>query len=234
MKSTILHRLLAGLLLAALGSAAFPGSVYAQSAATGTVEGRVFNSRTGQYLENARVTIDGTPIETFTDAGGEYKLYNVPAGSLTVRAYFTSLDAQSEALTVTSGQAVRRDFDLAPLPSGAGRDGETVKLSKFVVSTSKQMDAAAIAINEQRVAANIKTVVSADEFGSVVENDIGEILKFIPGITMDYNGGEARRVSIDGVSPEYVPVTVGGFNLANANQNNTNRAAALDRFEPAR
>ncbi|MFM8532160.1 MAG: TonB-dependent receptor domain-containing protein, partial [Acidimicrobiia bacterium] len=103
-----------------------------------------------------------------------------------------------------------------------------IKLSEFVVITSRQMDAAALAINEQRYSPNIKTVIAADEFGAVVENDIGEVLKFVPGITMDYNAGDARRVSMDGVSSDYLPVTVGGFNLANANQGGTNRAAALD------
>ncbi|MSU48389.1 MAG: hypothetical protein EXS37_04730 [Opitutus sp.] len=207
---------------------ALPGSAPAQSTATGGIEGRVFNSRTDQYLEKARVTIDGTLLETFTNVGGDYQFYNVPAGPVTVRAYYTGLDALGEAAVVAPGQVVRRDFDLAARSEKSGPGAGPIKLDKFVVSTSKQMDAAALAINEQRFARNIKTVVASDEFGSVVENDPGEVLKFIPGITMDYNGGEARRVSMDGVSSDYVPVTMGGFNIANTNQQGTNRAAALD------
>ncbi len=214
--------------LSVLLFAALPGAARAQANETGRIEGRVFNSRTGQYLENARISIDGTSLLVFTDAGGEYEVFNVPAGPVVVRASFTSLEAQTETLMVKAGAAVRRDFDLGSSPRTSGPTPGVVKLSQFIVGASKQMDAAAIAINEQRFAANIKTVIAADEFGAVVENDIGEILKFVPGITMDYNGGDARRISMDGVSSDYVPVTIGGFNLANANQNGTNRAAALD------
>ena len=151
-----LHRLLAGWLLSA-GLAALPCSTDAQVAATGGIDGRVFNSQTGQYLENARITIEGTQVETFTDAGGEYKFYHVPAGPVTVRAYFTSLAAQVEALTVTPGATLRRDFDLASLQGKGPSDTRPIKLSEFVVSTSKQMAGATIAINEQRVAAISRT-----------------------------------------------------------------------------
>lgn len=215
--------------VAAFLLASWPGAdIHAQGSATGRIAGRVFNSRTGQYLENARISIDGTALAVFTDAGGEYEFFAVPTGSVVLRASFTSMEAKTEGLTIASGETVRRDFDLGSASATAGPVPGVVRLSQFVVGASKQMDAAAIAINEQRYAANIKTVIAADEFGSVVENDIGEILKFVPGITMDYNGGDARRISMDGVSSDYVPVTIGGFNLANANQNGTNRAAALD------
>ncbi len=222
-----LRRCLAlGLLAGAV--VALPCSPAAQTVATGGIDGRVFNSRTDQNLEKARITITGTQLETFTNAGGEYRFYNVPAGPVTVRAYFTGLDVQEEAVVVIAGRSARRDIDLAARLEKSGPGAGPIKLDKFVVNTSKEMDAAALAINEQRFARNIKTVVAADEFGSIVENDPGEVLKFIPGITMDYNGGEARRVSMDGVSSDYVPVTMGGFNIANTNQQGTNRAAALD------
>jgi len=55
------------------------------------------------------------------------------------------------------------------------------------------MDGAAIAINEQRFAANIINVVSADEFGFVAEGNVGDFLKLLPGVTIDYGGGDARH-----------------------------------------
>jgi hypothetical protein len=216
----------ARLLAMVLFSLALPAG--AQTAATGTIEGRVINSRAGEYLENVRVSIEGLLRETFTASDGGYRLYDVPAGRTTVRASYTGAPSQIAEIMVTAGQTLQRDFDLAGTPGKPSTDPNVIKLGEFVVSTSRQMEAAALAINEQRYAPNIKTVIAADEFGAVVENDIGEVLKFVPGITMDYNAGDARRVSMDGVSSDYVPVTVGGFNLANANQSGTNRAAALD------
>src|SRR5689334_6247450 len=94
MNSSLIPRLGAfRLLVGILFAAAIP--VFAQTAATGTVEGRVSNPANSTYLENARVTIDGTGLETFTDPTGVYRFTDVPAGSRTVRVLFTGYEAQS-------------------------------------------------------------------------------------------------------------------------------------------
>jgi len=107
-----------------------------------------------------------------------------------------------------------------------------VSLDKYVVSTSKEMDGAAIAINEQRFAPNIVNVVAADEFGSMAEGNVAEFMKFLPGITMNVGeSGDANTVSINGVPSANVPITIGGFDLASANQyfgSGTGREVNLD------
>lgn len=190
------------------------GNLLAQAANTGSIEGRVFDAARGEYLENARITVEGTSIEAFTDAGGFYQLGRVPAGEVKVRAFFTGLVAPTEAVRVTAGQATTKDFALARPGQPGAASGDPVKLSEFVVATSKEMDAAAIAINEQRVAPNIKSVVAADEFGTIVDGTPGEAIKFLPGVILNYSAGEAREVSINGVPTASVPVTIGGFDLA--------------------
>jgi iron complex outermembrane receptor protein len=93
------------------------------------------------------------------------------------------------------------------------------------------MSAAAFAINEQRFAPNMKNVVATDEYGDITEGNIAEFLKFLPGINIDYAGGNARDVSIDGVPGDYVPVTIDGFSLASAvggGAGGTNRSVGLD------
>lgn len=202
-----LQRLALGLLTASLGAVLCSAS--AQTTGTGTIEGRVFNPRNGEYIENARVAIEGAPaLETFTDSDGRYRLGSVSAGTVKLRVFFTGSNAQSELVTVAAGATVQHDFNLAA--------DETVKLARFVVSSSKEMDAAAIAINEQRYAANVKAVASTDEFGGVSEGSVGEFLRFMPGITMDYGSGAAREISINGAPSANVPVTIGGFPLASS------------------
>jgi hypothetical protein len=61
----------------------------AQSPATGIVEGRVSNPATGENIELVRITVEGTKLETFTDADGQYRLAGVPAGTVRVRAFRT-------------------------------------------------------------------------------------------------------------------------------------------------
>lgn len=204
----------------------FSPVVPAQSPSTGIIEGRVLNSQTGEYLSNARLTVDGTRLETFSDADGDYRLTNVPAGSARLTAFFTGLPPQTSAVTVTGGQRVRHDVKFAPdaAPTSPG----VVKLEQMVVETSREMGAAALAINEQRFAANMKEVVSTEEFGNVAEGNPAEFLKFLPGVTIDYTGGNARDISINGVPSANVPVTVDGFNVATAANLGTGRAVQSD------
>src|SRR5688500_3184223 len=212
-------RMLFALSLASLGIS----SAIAQSTATGSIEGRVLDSTRGGYLENARVTIEGTGLETFTDAGGYFVLGNVPAGSAKVRVFFTGLSAVTVPVQVTAGQTTTKDVTLSDASGMRVGIGETVRLSEFVVSRAQEMDGAAIAINEQRVATNIKNVVTADEFGTIVDGTPGEAIKFLPGVMLTYSAGEAREVSINGVPTANVPVTVGGFDLASNAGGSTGR-----------
>src|SRR5690349_20441305 len=97
------------------GFCLFGAAAGAQSA-TGTIEGRVFNTTTGDYIEHARITVEGTTIEAFTDSGGQFRLTNVPAGEARVRVFFTGFEPQVESVPVSAGAAAHRDVNLGNGP----------------------------------------------------------------------------------------------------------------------
>ena len=154
--------------------------------ATGMVEGRVADRAAGTYLGNARVTIGGT-LETFTDAFGYYRFAVVPAGTVKVRAFYTGFAPQEKDVTVTGGQRATVDFALG----GQGRDNSDpnapVQLDAFVVASTRDMSAAALAVNEQRFTQNIKTVVATESFGDVADGNVGEFVKFLPGVSLGFS-----------------------------------------------
>ena len=219
-------------LLALLGLWLAAGAPLAAQAAAGSIEGRVTNPATGTIVERARITVEGSTLETFSDADGYYRLLNVPAGPAQLRASFTGFPPATATVSVSAGATAQRDFELAPFGTrGAVAEGATVKLDEFIVATSREMSGAALAINEQRYAANMKNVVATDEFGDIAEGNVAEFLKFLPGVNIDYAGGNAREVSIDGVPGDYVPVTIDGFSLASAvggGAGGTSRSVGLD------
>lgn len=203
----------------------------ASTVSSGTVEGRVQNPVTGAYLDGARLTVQGTTLESFSDADGNYRLTRVPAGAARVTAFYTGFPAVTHEVIVTPGQVTRHDIHLSTSPGGAGPVGAVVRMGEFVVNSSRQMDAAALAINEQRFASNIKNVVAAQEFGAIADGNAAEFMKFLPGVTIDYVGGDAREISIDGVPTANVPVTLAGFSFASTAPNNlTGRAAQIGFF----
>jgi TonB-dependent receptor len=186
----------------------------AQSA-TGSIEGRVQNAATATFVAGARVTVDGTALETFTDDAGRFLLAAVPAGDARLRVTFTGAAPSQTTVRVTAGQTATQEISLATLGGAtAPAAGEAIKLAEFVVGESREMSGSAIAINEQRYAANIRNVVSTDEFGAVSEGNVTEFLKYLPGVTIDLSGGDGRTVSIDGAPAENTPITIGGVGLS--------------------
>ena len=87
----------------------------AQSA-TGAIEGRIVHGTTGRYLVNVRLTVDGTTLETFSDELGTYRLAGVPAGQVTLKAFFTGLTPAFTTLVVPAGQTATRDTSSPPPP----------------------------------------------------------------------------------------------------------------------
>ena len=145
----------------------------AQSAA-GTIEGTIVGVSTGATLNNARVAIEGTRLETLTDANGQYRLGNVPAGPVQLRVTYAGMETRTARVTVAAGATARQDFELSiPRDRTTLDDKAVVKLESYVVE-STALSAAAAAVNEQKMAPNIKNVVVLDEIGDLGDgNKIG-------------------------------------------------------------
>lgn len=192
-----------------------PAPAQTTATPTGTVEGRVLNATSGSYLNNARVVVDGTRLEAFTNENGEFRLAGVPAGPVKIVALFTGLQAQAATVALAPGQVLTQEFALSR-DGGDAKDGAVVKLNQFVVASNREMNAADIANNEQRYAANIKNVVDADAFGDAGEGNLGEFLKFVPGVTVNYSSFDARTISVRGMPAHTTPILVDGNPFASA------------------
>ncbi len=213
---------------------AAPCALQAQ-AGTGTIEGRVQNIATGAYVNNARVAIDGTTLETFTNPEGEYRLANVAAGAVVVRVTYSGLGATSATVSVAGGRVVQQNFDLALGRSTPGSDKEIVRLDAYVVE-AKELSAQASAINEQRVAPNIKNVVAFEEYGNLSDGNIGEYLKYTPGLSITYGPQTAQLLSIRGMPPNATLVMLDGAEIGSPSADRsfdlaTSAAGNVDRVE---
>jgi iron complex outermembrane receptor protein len=188
---------------------------FAQNAPTGGIHGRVSNISSGAFLNNARVRVSGTGLETFTNSSGEYRFTGVPVGPQTLEAFYTGLPVKTATVTVTAGDVVQHDFALSP-DNFSAEDSDLVMLEAFNVSTNREYDARSIAINEQRFASNLKNVVSTDAFGEVSQGNLGEFMKHIPGVTIEYSGQNASGVQVRGFTSNYTAVTLDGGAVASA------------------
>jgi TonB-linked SusC/RagA family outer membrane protein len=106
-----------GPLLAAALVATLAGPGLAQQP-TGTVAGRVTDKGTGQPLASVQVTISPTTRGALTDRDGRYRIENVPAGTVEIRARFIGYAIGVQTFTLTSGQEATADFVLTANPVG--------------------------------------------------------------------------------------------------------------------
>jgi len=185
----------------------------AEVAGAGVIEGRVLNASTGNYLNNARVALAGSSAEVLTNDNGEYRLVNVPVGDVRLRVSYSGFEGKSVGLQVKSDAVARQDFELR-LPQGqAASERDVVKLERFLVEATT-LSAQAAAINEQKNAPNIKNVVVLDEVGDLGDGNIGEYLKYTPGIAVTFGPQTAGSLSIRGMPASGVVFMMDGAEIS--------------------
>jgi TonB-dependent receptor len=87
---------------------------------------------------------------------------------------------------------------------------------------------------EQRRSMDITTSVSSDIFGDVTDGNVGEFLKYLPGVDVDYVESEARGPRLGGMEAQYVGVSFDGIRTASADANrgggDASRATSFEGF----
>jgi Outer membrane receptor for ferrienterochelin and colicins len=210
-----------------------PTITIAQQAASGTLSGRVMNATNGMYLSNARVSVEGTSLETFTNELGEYTLRNVPAGTATIRVVFTGQEPISAQVTVAEGDTQTKNFAFGAADGAFDPDSGTLTLDPFVVETQRYRTAQEIAVNEERSAVNIKNVVATDSLGHVPGGNIGEFVQFLPGVDISYGGtytneNDASSISVRGFGAEDTAILVDGMPMSSPSPASLSRTVNLD------
>jgi TonB-dependent receptor len=174
------------------------------AAATGTISGSVSNAATGNLLEGAIIEISRLRLTALTDQTGRYVFQDLPAGTHEVVASYTGLDPGRRQVTVRAGERAGHDFDLTS--------------SVYVLDAVKvtgEREGSAAAITARRNAANVKNVVSIDEYGNLPNLNAGELALRLPGVTVGNPGDEVLEgISVRGMGVGLNTVTVDGGLLA--------------------
>ena len=163
------------------------------------IVGTVANSATRQFLTDAEVKILDTNIAVLTDRDGTFAIRNLAPGSYQLEVSYTGLDAERRKVDVVAGQTVRQEFNLT-----AG----IYKLSAFTVAAEAEGNAAAI--NQQKKADFFVQAISTDTLGIVPDGNIGEFLRYVPGIQVNFTNADASTVSMRGQDPEATLFTFDG------------------------
>lgn len=175
----------------------------AENPATGLLKGRILDNENNP-LPGAVVVLDNNTRSALTDADGFYS--------------FTSLESGKHHLKVTY-------LDFAPSSTTIVIKGNEVTQDLVMSDTSRELDEVVVtgvfsgqhrAINTQKNNVNITNVVSADQIGKFPDSNIGDALKRISGINVQYDQGEARFGQVRGTPAEFSSVTLNGSRIPSA------------------
>jgi TonB-dependent receptor len=139
-----------------------------------------------------------------------------------LRVFFTGLDAQEISVVVVAGQTLQQDIGMTS-KQRYGDDAETIQMDEYVVEATKETNAAAIAVNEQRFSRTQMSVVSADQFGTLPDSNPGELMKWLPGVSVEYFANNITGVSVRGLDAANTEITFDGMPMASASTTTTGR-----------
>ena len=216
-KSALVSAIMAALSVCPVAHAQQSAEAIVQDVGTGSLRGRVLNTATGDYVRNAEVRIEGSRSVTYSQEGGHFQLTGIPAGEVTVLVRYTGLQESRSTVHIEAGKANALEVALQA-PSYVAGSGAATDLDMIKVTASR--DGQASAIMERRAAMNAKNVVAADNYGALTMGDVGEFMKSMPGLSLDYTEVDATAVRIGGLDPKYSTFTTDGARMATATSNN--------------
>ncbi len=148
---------------------------------------------------------------TVSDIHGNFEFLNLPTGTYQLTVDYLGYEHYAQSITVSAGQ---KAIEVLLRPSQRSID-EVQVMGDIARGQAK-------ALNQQKNNSNISNIISSDQVGRFPDQNIGDALKRVPGITMQNDQGEARNIIIRGLSPELNAVTLNGDRIPSAEGDNRN------------
>lgn len=178
-------------------------SIQGFSQQAGIIKGRVLDSD-NLSMPGAAIIFESLNKGTITDSYGNYTLTGIPAGTYELTVSYIGYQKGNKQVTVATGKTTVADFTI-----NAG-----IELSEVIISG--QVQGQSKALNTQMNKGNITNIISSDQVGRFPDANIGDALKRIPGINVQYDQGEARFGNIRGTAPQYNSVMINGERIPSA------------------
>lgn len=172
-------------------------------AQTGSITGRVLDKESKDYLTGANVIINGTSLGAASDLEGRFVIRNIPAGEHKITVSYIGYNSVSQDITITANRTLEQDYYLIP----QAIEGQTVTVT---AQAQGQLEA----INQQLTSERISNVVSETRIQELPDFNAAQALSRLPGISTLQSSGEANKIVIRGLAPQYNSVEIEGFRLA--------------------
>ena len=172
------------------------------NAQSGVLSGRIIDE-SKLPLAGASLIIDDVRGTT-TNQDGSYSFVNFPVGDNVLKISFIGYQDREISFSVVEGKNTVLDIEMI----------QGINLKELVVTS--QLRGQAQALSSQKNNYNITNVIAADQIGRFPDANIGDAIKRIPGINVQYDQGEARFGNIRGTAPQLNSITINGERIPSA------------------
>jgi TonB-dependent receptor len=179
-----------------------PTTAFTQSP-NGTIAGRVVDT-SGAPLAADISVIGNSRFGVYAGADGAYAIAELPAGDYRLQAHFIGFKPDTFSVSVTGGQTAYHRVVL---------HADLNTLKSVVVTSPRMNETTAGALQEQKDADNIVSVMSGDEIRALPNANAAEALARMPGVTAERDEGEGKYVEIRGTPPDFQHVTIDGADV---------------------
>lgn len=169
----------------------------------GVIAGRICDTE-NHSLPGATIIVEGENIGVTSDINGYYTMPSLKPGTYTIKVTYVGYAPVRKTITIDNGKAATANVVLTE-----GMELDEVKV-KGAFSGQRR------AMQMQKSSMGVTNVVSADQVGKFPDSNIGDALKRINGINVQYDQGEARFGQVRGTSADLTSVTVNGNRLPSA------------------
>ena len=181
----------------------------------GVLKGRIMDENRRPLPAAAVYVIGHETISTIADNEGYFTLAQIPNGVQDIRVVY--LGFANELIQVSIQEDVTSELVVTMKPDEIMLEG---------VEVSGRISDRARALSIQKENIQVSNVVASDQVERFPDANIGDALKRLPSINVQYDQGEARFVNIRGTSAEYASVSINGNSMASAE--GETRAAQFD------
>ena len=169
----------------------------------GTIRGRIIDNAK-QTLPGASIYIENLHTGVTSDVNGFYTFPNLNPGTYKVKVSYIGYSPVEMTITIPKGETVEKDVIM----------NEGLELQEVVVSGAFTGQRRALSAQKNNL--GITNIVSADQVGKFPDSNIGDALKRISGINVQYDQGEARFGQVRGTSADMSSVTINGNRIPSA------------------
>lgn len=167
-------------------------------AQNGLVTGRVTDAESKEPLPGANVAVSGTANGTATNLSGSFNL-RTATGDISLKVSYLGYSDTTITVSVSEGEAINVEINMTPV--AFTQDGVTIY--GLLEGQNK-------ALNQQKTADNIKTIVAADQIGRFPDPNAAEALQRVPGVNIERDQGEGRYVIVRGLAPQFTNISING------------------------